>query len=67
MNVDNTTVFPIEQLQEKILVVHGKKVILDVDLAKLYGVTIRHLNKRIRRNINRFPTDCHCTEVRMKI
>jgi hypothetical protein len=39
----------------RILVVRGQRVILDMDLAALYGVTVRRLNEQIRRNRDRFP------------
>jgi hypothetical protein len=37
--------------------IHGQKVMLDKDLAKLYGVTTGNLNKAVSRNIDRFPDD----------
>ncbi len=40
-----------------ILVVRGQRVMLDADLAALYGVTTRRLNEQVRRNVRRFPTD----------
>jgi hypothetical protein len=40
-----------------IMVVRGEKVILDSDLAKLYGVETRRLNEQVRRNIEKFPDD----------
>ena len=39
------------------MVVRGKKVILDSDLAELYGVETRRLNEQVRRNKNKFPED----------
>lgn len=47
----------IEAIADKILIVRGKKVMLDRDLAKLYGVETRVLNQAVRRNITRFPED----------
>lgn len=47
----------IEAIAEKILIVRGKKVMLDRDLAILYGVETRVLNQAVRRNITRFPED----------
>ncbi len=41
----------------KILTVRGKRVMLDSDLAKLYCVETKHLNRQVRRNIRRFPSD----------
>jgi hypothetical protein len=40
-----------------ILVLRGHKVILDADLAKLFGVTTRRINEQVRRNRTRFPSD----------
>lgn len=47
----------LRDVEKKIYLVRGKKVMLDVDLAKLYGVTTFNLNKAVRRNIDRFPDD----------
>lgn len=44
-------------IESKILLIRGKKVILDRDLAELYGVTSGNLNKAVRRNMERFPED----------
>jgi phage regulator Rha-like protein len=41
----------------KILFLRDQKVILDVDLAELYGVTVKRLNEQIKRNAGRFPAD----------
>src|SRR5512132_3134343 len=40
-----------------IYVIRGHKVMLDADLAELYGVTTKRLNEQVKRNIDRFPTD----------
>src|ERR1700682_4962599 len=48
---------PIERVEKAILMVRGEKVILDVDLAALYGVTTTRLNEQIKRNQDRFPGD----------
>ena len=48
---------PITSIQEKILLIRGQKVILDRDLAQLYGVETLVLNQAVRRNIDRFPED----------
>ena len=45
------------RVDARILLVRGKKVILDADLAELYGVTVKRLNEQIKRNIARFPSD----------
>jgi phage regulator Rha-like protein len=48
---------PIEQIQQLILLIRGKKVMLDSDLAKLYGVSTKRLNEQVKRNRDRFPED----------
>ena len=48
---------PIERIEQAILLIRGQKVMLDVDLAKLYGVTTFNLNKAVKRNLDRFPED----------
>ena len=47
----------VEVLATKILLVRGRKVMLDRDLAGLYGVGTRDLNKAVKRNLQRFPKD----------
>ncbi len=47
----------VEQVERRILLIRGHKVMLDNDLAKLYGVTTKRLNEQVRRNISRFPPD----------
>ena len=48
---------PVERIEGAILVLRGHKVILDKDLAALYGVTTGNLNKAVNRNLERFPDD----------
>jgi hypothetical protein len=50
-------VIPMEVIEGKILLVRGRKVILDRDLAELYKVETFNLNKAVKRNIDRFPSD----------
>jgi len=52
-----TEVVPYEQIEGKIYLLRGKKVMLDRDLARLYGVDTKVLNQAVRRNIKRFPAD----------
>ncbi len=47
----------VRSLDSKILVVRGVKVLLDSDLAELYGVDVKRQNGQVRRNRNRFPRD----------
>ena len=44
-------------IEKKILFINGQKVLLDSDLAALYGVTTKRLNEQVRRNVKRFPAD----------
>lgn len=46
-----------EIIQTKIHIINGQKVMLDFDLAELYGVDTRSLNQAVKRNIDRFPED----------
>ncbi len=48
---------PIEVIERKILLIRGQKVMLDSDIAELYGVETFNLNKAVKRNIDRFPED----------
>ncbi len=47
----------IESIRNKIYEIRGQRVMLDRDLAELYGVTTGNLNKAVKRNIRRFPCD----------
>ena len=48
---------PVEIIERKIYLIRGHKVMLDRDLAELYGVETRVLNQAVRRNLDRFPED----------
>ena len=48
---------PVERIEQSILLIRGQKVMLDRDLAALYGVETKNLNKAVRRNLDRFPAD----------
>jgi hypothetical protein len=56
MSTDSNLI-PAERIERRILLVRGQKVLLDRDLAELYGVETRVLNQAVRRNIDRFPED----------
>jgi hypothetical protein len=53
----SASIIPVEQIQNRILLIRGQKVILDSDLAELYGVPTKRLNEQVKRNIGRFPSD----------
>lgn len=48
---------PVETVKGKIYLIRGQKVLLDSDLAELYGVETKVLNQAVRRNLKRFPQD----------
>ena len=48
-------IIPLQRVEQKILLIRGQKVLLDSDLAELYGVTTKRLNEQVKRNIDRFP------------
>ena len=52
-----TSIQPVEQIESLIITIRGKQVILDRDLARLYGVETFRLNEQVKRNIERFPED----------
>lgn len=52
-----TSIIPIENIVDKIYLFRGQKVMLDSDLAELYGVQTKRLNEQIKRNRKRFPND----------
>ncbi len=47
----------LEKIQKSILIVRGHRVLLDTDLASIYGVTTKYLNQQLKRNLDRFPED----------
>jgi hypothetical protein len=47
----------VELIASKILFVRGQRVMLDKNLAKLYGVSVKRLNEQVKRNLKRFPQD----------
>ena len=62
---DRTDLIPVERVARSILLIRGQKVLLDVDLAALYGVETRVLVQAIKRNLARFPmTSCFSSRPR---
>jgi len=55
--INQTSLIQPEQIEQVILLIHGQRVMLDRDLAALYGVTTSNLNKAVQRNPERFPPD----------
>jgi len=53
----DSSLIPLERIEESILLIRGHKVMLDRDLAYLYGVTTKVLNQAVKRHKDRFPED----------
>ncbi len=53
----NKGIASVEHITRSIFAIRGQKVMLDFDLAALYGVPTGHLNRAVKRNIGRFPVD----------
>ena len=52
-----TDLIPVESIASRIYMIRGIKVMIDRDLAELYGVSTKRLKEQVRRNISRFPED----------
>jgi hypothetical protein len=57
MTARKTTLASVERISQSIVTIRGQRVLLDADLAALFGVTTRRLNEQVRRNRARFPDD----------
>src|SRR4030095_6878071 len=54
---NNSLTVSVELIERRIYLIRGHKVLIDVDLAELYGTTTHRLNERVKRNRKRFPED----------
>ena len=54
---ENISLIPMERIERAILFIRGEKVMLDSELAELYGVETKVLNQAVKRNVGRFPPD----------
>lgn len=52
-----TVILPVEEVASRILLIRGEKVMIDADLAELYGVATKALNQAVKRNSERFPDE----------
>jgi len=59
-------IIPIGRIAHRILNLRGQKVLLDRDLAMLYGVETRALNQAVKRNIDRIPEDLSSRERKLR-
>lgn len=57
MPATTSGLIPVPEIQQRIHVIRGRRVMLDADLARFYGVTTFNLNKAVARNRDRFPGD----------
>jgi hypothetical protein len=55
--VNKKSLIPVDRIEKAILLLHGQKVMLDADLAELYGVETKVLVQAVKRNLERFPED----------
>ena len=56
-NTNDKSLVPNELIASKILQIRNHKVMIDTDIAELYGVTTKRLNEQVKRNTNRFPSN----------
>lgn len=54
---ERQSLIPVERIDRAIILIRGQKVMLDKDLAALYGVATKTLNRAVQRNLDRFPED----------
>ena len=55
--MNSTSLIPSEKIDRAILIIRGVKVMIDADLAEIFGVKTKRLNEQVKRNIDRFPED----------
>lgn len=54
---EKTEILTVDKLQNRVYVIRGRQVMLDTDLAMIYGYEVKRLNQQVKRNISRFPED----------
>ena len=54
---EKTGILTVDKIQNRVYVIRGKQVMLDYDLAEIYGYEVKRLNEQVKRNIARFPED----------
>lgn len=57
MKTKSSSLLPLERITSKIFFLRGEKVLLDSDIAELYGVETKRLKEAVNRNLTRFPND----------
>ena len=56
-DVEKTNMIPDEVIMNKVFIIRNQRVMIDADMAELYGVTTKRLNEAVKRNSTRFPID----------
>ncbi len=54
---EKTELMTVDNIQNRVYVIRGQQVMLDYDLAKVYGYEVKRLNEQVKNNISRFPED----------
>ena len=54
---DNVAIMTVDNICNRVYVIRGQQVMLDYDLAEVYGYEVKRLNEQVKRNIARFPED----------
>ena len=54
---EKTGILTVDKIQNRVYVIRGQQVMLDYDLAEIYGYEVKNLNRQVKRNIERFPED----------
>ena len=54
---ERTKLITLENIQNRVFILRGQQVMLDYDLAEIYGYKVKNLNQQVKRNILRFPED----------
>ncbi len=57
MDAEIQVISSVEDIKNKVHMIRGQQVMLDYDLAKIYGYEVKRLNEQVKRNISRFPED----------
>lgn len=55
--VENADFMTVDNIYNRVYIIRGQQVMLDYDLAEVYGYEVRALNQQVKRNIDRFPED----------
>ena len=54
---ESTELMTVDNIRNRVYIIRGQQVMLDYDLAEIYGYEVKNLNQQVKRNIARFPED----------